>query len=74
MSSAAMMLPVPSCRHQPARVSPLPKGGVGEGLWRLRLWARGWLAGASSVIRCQAKCGHPWVIPHRLDFTAMTGT
>lgn len=32
------------------------------------------LAGASSVIHCQAKCGRPWVIPHRLDFTAMTGT
>jgi len=67
-SPTAVMLPVPSRRHQPARVSPVPQGGVGRGLWRLWLWARGRLAGASSVICCQAKCGRPWVIPHRLDF------
>lgn len=71
---AAVMLPVPSCHHQPACVYPLPKGGVGWGLWRPWLCAWAWLAGEPSVICCQAKCGHPWVILHWFGFTAMTGT
>lgn len=63
-SPAAVMLPSSTC----LRLSLAQRWGR-MGAVELLAVDRGRLAGASSVIRCQEKCGRPWVIPQRLDYS-----